>query len=84
MPTAKSRRVWKVAEAKVRLSEILRLSETEGPQHIGARKSFVVVPAHLWAEREMPRQPLGPWLAETAPRGAHLEIHGRVMSEVEA
>lgn len=55
MPNAKSRRVWKVAEAKIRLSEILRLSETEGPQHIGARKAFVVVPAQLWAERETPR-----------------------------
>lgn len=74
MPNAKSRRVWKVAEAKIRLSEILRLSETEGPQHIGARKAFVVVPAHLWAERETPRQPLGPWLVENTPRGMDLEI----------
>ena len=29
MHNAKPRRVWKVAEAKVRLSEILWLSETE-------------------------------------------------------
>ena len=76
MHNAKPRRVWKVAEAKVRLSEILRLSETEGPQHIGARKSFVVVPAHLWAERETPRKPLGPWLVENTPRGTSLEIPG--------
>lgn len=75
MHNAKSHRVWKVAEAKVRLSEILRLSETEGPQHIGARKSFVVVPAHVWAERETPRQqPLGPWLVENAPQGTNLGI----------
>ena len=44
----KPRRVWTVAEAKARLSEILRLAEEEGPQHIGARKPFVVVPASVW------------------------------------
>ena len=33
-------RVWTVAEAKARLSEILRLAETEGPQRIGKRSSF--------------------------------------------
>ena len=42
-----SPRVWTVAEAKARLSEILRLSEEEGPQRIGTRKSFVVVPEHV-------------------------------------
>ena len=30
-------RVWTVAEAKARLSEILRLAEEEGPQRIDAR-----------------------------------------------
>ena len=50
---------------------------SEGPQHIGARKSFVVVPAHVWAERETPRQPLGPWLVENTPRGTNLEIPAR-------
>ena len=29
------RRVWTVAEARARLSEVLRLAEEEGPQHIG-------------------------------------------------
>ena len=40
MPNVKPHRIWTVAEAKARLSEILRLAETEGPQHIGARKSY--------------------------------------------
>ena len=39
-----SERVWTIAEAKARLSEVLRLAEEEGPQRIGARKPFVVVP----------------------------------------
>ena len=41
-------RVWTVAEAKARLSEVLRLSETEGPQRIGTRKAFIVVPETVW------------------------------------
>ena len=32
-----SPRVWTVAEAKARLSEVLRRSADEGPQRIGAR-----------------------------------------------
>ena len=67
-------RVWTVAEAKARLSEVLRRAEEEGPQHIGTRKSFVVVPAHVWAEKESRRQPMGQWLVANMPRGANLEI----------
>ena len=44
MATNAPHRIWTVANAKARLSEILRLAETEGPQRIGARRSFVVVP----------------------------------------
>ena len=66
-------RVWTVAEAKARLSEVLRRAEEEGPQHIGTRKSFVVVPAHVWAEKESQRQPMGQWLVANMPRGANLE-----------
>ena len=47
-PHSKPGRVWTVAEAKARLSEVLRLSEEEGPQHIGRRRSFVVVSAADW------------------------------------
>ncbi len=77
MLDSKSQRVWTVAEAKARLSEILRRSEEEGPQRIGARKSFVVVPAHVWDERQPPRKPLGQWLVENTPRGTNLEIPSR-------
>lgn len=69
-----SHRVWTVAEAKARLSEILRLAESEGPQRIGARKPFVVVPAAEWDEKKPPRKPLGQWLVENMPRGTNLEI----------
>ena len=36
---------WTVAEAKAHLSEVLRLTQSDGPHCIGTRRSFVVVPA---------------------------------------
>ena len=73
MQNPKPQRVWTVAEAKARLSEVLRLSETEGPQRIGARKPFIVVPAHVWAAKEPQREHPGKWLVENMPRGTNLE-----------
>ena len=70
-------RVWTVAEAKARLSEVLRLAEKEGPQRIGTRKPFVVVPARVWEEKTRPRKPLGQWLVENVPRGTNLEVPER-------
>ena len=74
---AKLNRTWTVAEAKARLSEILRLAEAEGPQHIGRRNTFVVVPERLWQKHSPPRKPLGQWLVENMPRGIELEIPSR-------
>ena len=73
----KLNRTWTVAEAKARLSEILRLAEAEGPQRIGTRHSFVVVPAAMWDEKTTPRKPLGQWLVENMPRGIELELPDR-------
>ena len=50
----KSPRAWTVAEAKARLSEVLRRAADDGPQRIGTRKQFVVVPASVWDERNEP------------------------------
>lgn len=68
------RRVWTVAEAKARLSEILRLAESEGPQQIGIRNPCIVVPAEAWYAKSPQRKPLGQWLVENTPRGVNLEI----------
>ena len=68
------RRAWTVAEAKARLSEILRLAEEEGPQRIGARKPFVVMTEKLWHDRTNAPKPLGRWLVENTPRGTNLEM----------
>lgn len=67
-------RTWRVAEAKARLSEILRLADEEGPQRIGVRQSFVVVSERLWREKAPTRQPLGRWLIDHMPCGLDLEI----------
>lgn len=72
-----SQRAWTVAEAKARLSEILRLAEEEGPQQIGKRNTFIVVPKREWDRRTTPRKPLGQWLVEHAPRGIELELPDR-------
>ncbi len=74
MEHSKAEYTWTVAEAKARLSEVLRLSEEEGPQRIGRRKSFVVVPAETWEAHVPPRKPLGQWLIDNMPRGVNLEI----------
>lgn len=75
-PPAKLTRTWTVAEAKARLSEILRLAEEEGPQRIGVRKPFVVVPEPVWQSHAPVRTPLGQWLVQNMPRGVKLEIPG--------
>ena len=77
MTTSPSKRIWRVAEAKARLSEVLRLAEEEGPQRIGTRRSFVVVSEETWNERSSPRKPLGQWLIENMPRDIELELPDR-------
>lgn len=67
-------RIWTVAEAKARLSEVLRRAEEEGPQRIGTRKPFFVVSESAWLSHVRPRESLGRWLVEHVPRGAGLEI----------
>ncbi len=77
MEISKPHRVWTVAEAKTHLSEILRPSEVKGPQTIGARRPFVVVPADTWHAKTSPRKPLGQWLIDNMPRGIDREIPSR-------
>ena len=63
--------VWTIADAKARLSEILRLASTEGPQRIGAQKRYVLVPEDVWDKlNATTTRPLGPWLVANMPRAA--------------
>ena len=72
-----SSRVWTVSEAKAKVSEILRLAEQEGPQRIGTRRPFVVVPAAVLDAKNPTRKPLGRWLVENMPRGVDVELPDR-------
>ena len=40
--------VWTVTEAKARLSELLRRADEEGPQRIGTRRGYMLVPEAAW------------------------------------
>jgi hypothetical protein len=62
--------VWTIADAKARLSEILRLASTEGPQRIGAQRRYVVVPEDVWDKLNAKTRPLGAWLVDHMPRAA--------------
>lgn len=78
MDDAAQSKVWTIAEAKARLSEILRLAENQGPQRIGTRKRYVIVPEEVWNECEpAPRMPMGQWLVENLRGLGPLEIPDR-------
>lgn len=63
------------------MSEVLRLADDEGPQRIGTRKPFVVVPEAVWhamTDAKDVRPPMGKWLVSRMPRGEELAIPSRV------
>ncbi len=72
-----SPRVWTVADAKARLSEVLRRASEEGPQRIGTKRRYVVVPEELWDQRGELRAPLGAWLVDHLPQGETLQLPDR-------
>ena len=71
--------VWKVSDAKSRLSEVLNQARKRGPQIIGARNPCVVVFQEEWNARTAPSTPLGKFLVEGSPR-VDLEIPDRGVS----
>lgn len=74
---------WTITEAKARLSEVLRLVGDEGPQFIGAKKSFVVISKQEWLSLTQPKKPLGLWLIENMPTLDELELPDRSEPERE-
>jgi prevent-host-death family protein len=69
-------KVWSVAEAKAKLSEILRLAREGEPQTIGTEEPCVVVSAAQFQQYFQPEH-LGRFLVESAPRGYELELPSR-------
>ncbi|MEO0428070.1 MAG: type II toxin-antitoxin system prevent-host-death family antitoxin [Pseudomonadota bacterium] len=68
---------WTIAEAKARLSELLRRAQTDGPQTIGLRERYVVIPEHIWAKTQRSRPSLGSWLATELQDSGALELPDR-------
>ena len=76
-PTAElSEKVWPIAEAKARLSEILRLAEEEGPQQVGVKKTFVIMPREAWKATETSGMPLGEMIMKFRPNPEDLPEDG--------
>ena len=71
-----SEKVWPIAEAKARLSEILRLAEEEGPQQVGLKKTFVIVPREAWEATEIPGMSLGEMIMKFRPNPEDLPEDG--------
>jgi hypothetical protein len=76
LPASKRRATWSVAEAKAKLSEILRLARAGEPQSIGSEDPCMVVSAAQFAQMWQPDH-LGKFLIESAPRGFELELPSR-------
>lgn len=83
MSSSPSLRVWTVAEAKARLSEVLRLADEEGAQRIGMKKRFIVIPESRWLAAIPSRPPFGRWLIEHLEGGVELELPDRSEPERE-
>lgn len=71
-----SEKVWPIAEAKVRLSEILRLAEEEGPQQIGVKQTFVIMSREAWEATEAPSMSLGEMIMKSRPNPEDLPEDG--------
>jgi len=69
-------KAWSVAEAKAKLSEILRLAREGQPQTIGTEDPCVVVSAAQFGQYFQPER-LGRFLIESAPRECELELPSR-------
>ncbi len=77
--TEMSAETWTVAEAKAKLSEVISLAETTGPQTItrNGRKTAVVVAAEEWERKTMRQGNLAEFFAASPLRGSKLKIRRR-------
>jgi prevent-host-death family protein len=72
-----SEKVWTVAEAKARLSEILRQAREKGPQRIGTKKPYVVLTEEEWLKLKAPQPHMGQWLIKKLKGSGELELPDR-------
>ena len=82
MPNIQYKDEWTVAEAKAKLSEVLRCAD-ERPQYIGARKPYVLIPVEQWEALNKPEQPMGQWLVNKMANIGEIELPDRAEPERE-
>ena len=73
---ARRKRVYGLAEAKAKLSEVVARAQTEGPQqiHYRGRPAVYVVAAKEWEQRTQPQGSLLDWFKSTGLWGAGIEL----------
>lgn len=74
--SAENGHIWTIAEAKAKLSEVLRLANTS-PQYVGTKKPYVIVSAEQWEKINAPAQPMGQWLIKNMAGAGELELPDR-------
>lgn len=81
--TIMTNQVWTVAEAKARLSEVIEMAQSKGPQRITrrGRDAVMVVAAEEWERKTKRKGNLAEFFAASPLRGSGLEakrISGRM------
>jgi prevent-host-death family protein len=76
MKNSSLQHTWTVADAKARLSEILRKANST-PQYIGTKKTYVLIPQETWQELNQPKEPMGKWLVKNLHGLDELELPDR-------
>ena len=73
---AKPDKTWSLAEAKSRLSEVIRQAERKGPQTVTrhGRTAAVVVAAEDWKRRQKRKVNLAEFFARSPLRGSGIKI----------
>ena len=68
---------WTVAEAKARLSEVIRSAKAQGPQKIGLKEPCYIISAEEFAKLRQPEVPLGQWLVDNLANVGEIELPSR-------
>ena len=67
---------WTVADAKAKLSEVLRCAD-ERPQYIGTRKPYVLISVAQWEAINKPAESMGQWLVKNMAETGELTLPDR-------
>jgi hypothetical protein len=73
----KTGKMWAVAEAKAKLSEVMRLARQEGPQRVGAQSPCYVLSEEDYLAMAQRERPLGAWLVEEFAGAGELPLPAR-------